>query len=53
MVTRFSPRRPTFIDKKIKGVIVYICNIIKGVIVNICKIIKNTKQMKLFPCRKL
>ena len=23
MVTRFSPRRPKFIDKKIKGVMVY------------------------------
>ena len=30
LVTIFSPRRPKFIDKRIKGVIVYICNIIKN-----------------------
>ena len=36
LVTRFSPERPKFTDRKIKGVRVYIRNIIK-----------NTKQNKI------
>ena len=42
LVTRYFPGRPRFIDKIIKGVRVYICNIIK-----------NTKQNEMTFYRKL